>query len=65
MNKDQLAGRMEEAKGNLKEVAGKAVGSEKLEGKGIAEQAAGKVQKTYGDVKERAKDAIKSGANKL
>ncbi|EJL70529.1 CsbD family protein [Variovorax sp. Varisp85] len=65
MNKDQLAGRMEEAKGKLKEVAGKAVGSEKLEGKGIAEQAAGKVQKTYGDVKERAKDAIKSGANKL
>ena len=65
MNKDQLAGRMEEAKGKLKEVAGKAVGSEKLEGKGIAEQAAGKVQKTYGDVRERAKDAIKSGANKL
>jgi len=65
MNKDQLAGRMEEAKGKLKEVAGKAVGSEKLEGKGIAEQAAGKVQKTYGDVKEKAKDAIKSGADKL
>ncbi|HEX7865083.1 MAG TPA: CsbD family protein [Variovorax sp.] len=65
MNKDQLAGRVEEAKGKLKEVAGKAIGSEKLEGKGIAEQAAGKVQKTYGDVKERAKDAIKSGANKL
>ncbi|KQW63647.1 CsbD family protein [Variovorax sp. Root411] len=65
MNKDQLAGRAEEAKGKLKEVAGKAVGSQKLESKGIAEQAAGKVQKTYGDVKERAKDAIKSGANKL
>lgn len=65
MNKDQLAGRVEEAKGKLKEVAGKAIGSEKLEGKGIAEQAAGKVQKTYGDVKERAKDAIKSGADKL
>ncbi|KQX30168.1 CsbD family protein [Variovorax sp. Root434] len=65
MNKDQLAGRVEEAKGKLKEAAGKAIGNEKLEGKGIAEQAAGKVQKTYGDVKERAKDAIKSGADKL
>ncbi len=65
MNKDQVAGRVEEAKGKLKEVAGKVVGNEKLEGKGIADQAAGKVQKTYGDVKEKAKDAIKSGADKL
>ncbi|SCX54793.1 CsbD family protein [Variovorax sp. EL159] len=65
MNKDQVAGRVEEAKGKLKEVAGKIVGNEKLEGEGLADQAAGKVQKTYGDVKEKAKDAIKSGADKL
>lgn len=65
MNKDQVAGRVEEAKGKLKEVAGRVVGNEKLEGEGIADQAAGKVQKTYGDVKEKAKDAIKSGADKL
>jgi len=65
MNKDQVAGRVEEAKGNLKEVAGKVVGNEKLEGEGVADQAAGKVQKTYGDLKEKAKDAIKSGADKL
>ncbi|MFH0130373.1 CsbD family protein [Variovorax sp. VaC1] len=65
MNKDQVAGRVEEAKGKLKEVAGKVVGNEKLEGEGLADQAAGKVQKTYGDVKEKAKDAIKSGADKL
>ena len=65
MNKDQVAGRVEEAKGKLKEVAGKVVGNEKLEGEGIADQAAGKVQKTYGDLKEKAKDAIKSGADKL
>jgi uncharacterized protein YjbJ (UPF0337 family) len=64
MNKDQVAGRVEEAKGKLKEVAGKVVGSEKLEGEGIADQAAGKVQKTYGDIKEKAKDAIKSDADK-
>ncbi|HEX7863506.1 MAG TPA: CsbD family protein [Variovorax sp.] len=65
MNKDQVAGRVEEAKGKLKEVAGKVVGNEKLEGEGIADQAAGKVQKTYGDIKEKARDAIKSGADKL
>jgi uncharacterized protein YjbJ (UPF0337 family) len=65
MNKDQVAGRVEEAKGKLKEVTGKVVGSEKLEGEGIADKAAGKVQKTYGDVKEKARDAIKSDPDKL
>ncbi len=65
MNKDQVAGRVEETKGKLKEVAGKIVGNEKLEGEGLADQAAGKVQKTYGDVKEKTKDAIKTGADKL
>lgn len=65
MNKDQVAGRVEEAKGKLKEVAGKVTGSEKLEAEGVADKAAGKVQSTYGDTKEKAKDAIKSGADKL
>lgn len=65
MNKDQVAGRVEEAKGKIKEAAGKVVGNEKLQGEGVADQAAGKVQKTYGDVKEDAKDAIKRGADKL
>ncbi|WP_422085314.1 CsbD family protein [Variovorax sp.] len=65
MNKDQVAGRVEEAKGKIKEAAGKVVGNEKLQGEGLADQAAGKVQKTYGDVKEKTKDAIKSGADKL
>ncbi|AMM23779.1 CsbD family protein [Variovorax sp. PAMC 28711] len=65
MNKDQVAGRVDEAKGKIKEVAGKVVGNEKLQGEGLADQASGKVQSTYGDTKEKAKDAIKSGADKL
>ena len=60
MNKDQVAGRVEEAKGKMKEVAGKVTGSDKLQTEGVVDQAAGKVQKTYGDVKEKTKDALKS-----
>ena len=56
---------MDQAKGKVKEVAGRATGNESLEAKGVADQASGKVQSTYGDVKEKAKDAIKSGADKL
>ena len=40
-------------------ITGKVTGSEKLQGEGVVDQAAGKVQKTYGDVKEDAKDAVK------
>ena len=55
MNKDQVKGRLEEAKGKVKEVTGKVVGNKRLEAEGDVEQVAGKVQKTYGDVKEQAK----------
>lgn len=58
MNKDQVKGRMEEAKGSVKEVAGKAVGNKDLEAEGSVDKAAGKVQSTYGDAKEKVKGAI-------
>ena len=60
MNKDQVAGRVDQAKGKVKEAAGKVTGSEKLETEGVVDQAGGKVQSTYGDAKEKAKDAIKA-----
>lgn len=59
MNKDQVKGRVEEAKGHVKEAAGKVVGNERLQGEGLADQAAGKTQKNYGDAKEKVKDAVK------
>lgn len=65
MNKDQVEGRIDQAKGKVKEVAGRATGNESLEAKGMAEKTGGKVQSSYGDTKEKAKDAIKSGADKL
>ena len=51
--------------GKIKEVAGRVTGNDELEAKGNVDQAAGKVQSTYGDTKEKAKDAVKSGADKL
>ena len=49
---------VEDAKGKIKEAAGKVTGSEKLKSEGVADQAAGKVQSSYGDAKEKVKDAI-------
>ena len=57
MNKDQVKGRVHEAKGKVKEVAGKVVGDKELEIKGKVENALGKVQGKYGDLKSDIKKA--------
>jgi uncharacterized protein YjbJ (UPF0337 family) len=58
MNKNQVQGRTEQAKGKVKEVAGKAVGNKRLETEGKVDQVSGKTEANYGDTKEKAKDAI-------
>lgn len=59
MNKDQVEGTYDKAKGNVKEAAGKMVGNESLEAEGKVDQASGAVQKKVGDVKEAVDDATK------
>ncbi|EJE51044.1 hypothetical protein PMI14_04375 [Acidovorax sp. CF316] len=58
MNKDQVAGRATDIKGQVKEAAGKLVDSPKLQGEGLADQAVGKTQAQVGDAKEAVKKAI-------
>ncbi len=57
MNKHQVEGRVDQAKGKVKEVAGKAVGNKSLEVEGKVDKAVGKTQATLGDAKEKVKDA--------
>ena len=64
MNKDQVKGRVETAKGDVKEAAGKLVGNHKLQAEGLAEQAAGKAQSTAGDVKAKVGNAVKKALDK-
>ena len=44
--------------GSVKEAAGKATGDKQTQAKGTAEKVAGKVQKAYGDTKEKIKKAL-------
>jgi uncharacterized protein YjbJ (UPF0337 family) len=53
MNRDQLKGRGTQAKGKIKEAAGKAVGNERLKTEGQIEQAGGKGQAAVGDIKRK------------
>lgn len=58
MNKDQVKGRVEEAKGKMKETAGRVSGNPDMEDRGTVDKVAGKVQKNFGDAKERVKDEM-------
>ncbi|AOJ90987.1 general stress protein CsbD [Burkholderia sp. MSMB0856] len=55
MNKDQIRGRITEAKGKLKEMVGRVVGNGTSRLTGKAEQIVGKTQASFGDAKERFK----------
>ena len=59
MNKDQLKGRVEEAKGTIKEATGKLVGDKTLEAKGNLQKNLGKAQEKVGDLKQDVKDSLK------
>ncbi len=50
--KDRAKGRAGEAKGKLKESAGRTLGNPRMEDRGTAEKVGGKVQRKVGEVKK-------------
>ncbi len=52
MDKDRIAGAGKQAKGAMKEVAGKVTGDAKLKAEGKADKAAGKLQNALGGIKD-------------
>ncbi len=57
MHKDRVEGTAKQAKGAIKDVAGKMTGDAKLQAEGKADKIAGKVQNAVGGAKDAAKDA--------
>jgi uncharacterized protein YjbJ (UPF0337 family) len=57
MNKDQVKGSVKDVAGKAQQKVGELTGSEKQQIKGLKNQAEGKVQKGFGDVKEAIDDA--------
>jgi uncharacterized protein YjbJ (UPF0337 family) len=52
MNKDRIEGSAEQAKGAVKQAAGKVLGDKKLETEGKTDKIAGKFQNAVGGVKD-------------
>ncbi len=57
INKDQVQGRVEEAKGTIKEVAGKLLDDKTLEIKGNIQKNLGKTQTKLGDLEEEVNNS--------
>ena len=55
MNRDQAKGHMKDIAGKARAKIGKMTGSRKQQAKGMAQQAAGKAQKGMGDMKNIAR----------
>lgn len=58
-NKDEVKGKVDQAKGAVKENVGHAIGDREMESEGAADRAGGKVQEGYGEAKRKVGDAIK------
>ena len=65
MNKDELNGKMDRLKGNIKESVGEATNDQDLRDEGIADQAAGNVQEGFGKARRKVGDAIHDVAHKV
>jgi uncharacterized protein YjbJ (UPF0337 family) len=57
MDKDRIEGAANQAKGAIKEAAGKLTGDAKLKAEGAADKVAGKIQNAIGGAKDALRDA--------
>jgi len=58
MDKDRIEGAAKQAKGAVKDVAGKVTGDTKMQAEGKMDKAEGKAQNAVGGVKDSARDAV-------
>jgi uncharacterized protein YjbJ (UPF0337 family) len=58
MNKDEIKGKAEKAKGYVKEKAGELIDDPELEAEGEAERAGGELREGYGKAKRKVGEAI-------
>jgi uncharacterized protein YjbJ (UPF0337 family) len=57
-NKDEMKGKFDQAKGQVKETTGRALNDPELESEGQADRAGGKVQEGFGKGRRKVGEAI-------
>jgi uncharacterized protein YjbJ (UPF0337 family) len=59
MHKDEAKGVGKQVKGAIKDAAGGLTGNERLQAEGKADKVTGKIQQKAGELKDKARDALK------
>jgi uncharacterized protein YjbJ (UPF0337 family) len=65
VNKDEVKGKWEQAKGTVKDKVGELTGNDRLEAEGEAQNAGGKVQEGWGSVKRNVSNAVEDVADAI
>ena len=57
-NRDEVDGKLDQAKGKVKETVGRAINDDELEAEGRADHAGGKVEEGFGKARRKVGEAI-------
>ena len=64
-NKDEVKGKFDQVKGKVKQGVGDATGDRKLHDQGVADEASGAVQETFGTAKRKVGESLKDLGNRI
>ena len=64
-NKDEIAGKVEQLKGKVKQAVGNATDDPKLHGEGVADEAGGELREGFGTAKRKVGEAVKDLGNRI
>jgi uncharacterized protein YjbJ (UPF0337 family) len=64
-NRDELEGKLDQAKGKAKETIGRVVDDDELEAEGRADHAGGKVEEGFGKARRKVGEAIEDVGDKI
>ena len=64
-NRDEVEGKLDQAKGKVKETVGKAIDDDELEAEGRADHAGGKIEEGFGKARRKVGEAIEDVGDKI
>ena len=64
-NRDEVEGKLDQAKGKVKETVGRAIDDDELEAEGRADHAGGKVEEGFGKARRKVGEAIEDVGDKI
>jgi len=65
MNQDELNGKVDKLKGQVKQAVGNATDDQRLHDEGVADEAAGSVEEGFGKARRKVGDALHDVAHKI